>query len=101
MANPVTLSAGTQLVGSSDIAVGTAGAATRVFAVHIISSGGGAAVVSLRNGTSASDTIYLTLTGTTSTGATFAFGTNGFLFPSGCFVDVDTNTTSVAVAYGQ
>lgn len=90
--------AGVQLV-TADAAVGSAGKPVRVFSINIISGGGGAAVVSLRNGSSASDTIYVTETGTVSTGKTINFGTQGFAFPSGCFVDVDTNTTSVLVSY--
>lgn len=93
-------SSGSQLV-TADAVVGTSGAPTRVFSIHIISGGGGAAVVSLRNGTTTSGTIYVTQTGTTSTGATFPFGAYGQVFPAGCFVDVDTNTTSVLVAYSQ
>jgi len=89
-----------QLV-TADAAVGTSGASTRIYSIHIISGGGGAAVVSLRNGTSASATIYVTETGTTSTGKTITFGTYGAVFPAGCFVDVDTNTTSVLVSFSQ
>lgn len=89
--------AGSQLV-TADAAVGSSGVAVRVFAIHII-SGGTAAIVSLRNGTSASATPYVTQTGTISTGATFTYGLQGMLFPAGCFCDVDVNTTSVLVTY--
>lgn len=89
--------AGTQLV-TADIAVGRAGDACRVYSINII-SGGTAAVVSLRNGSTVGGTIYITETGTISTGKTFDYGAYGFLFPSGCFVDVDANTTSVLVSY--
>lgn len=89
--------AGSQLL-TADGAVGSSGKAVRVFAVHII-SGGVASVVSLRNGTSASDTAYVTETGTVGTGATFNYGTQGILFPNGCFVDVDGNTTSALVVF--
>ena len=97
---PATDISGSQLVGTSDAAIGVSGNATRVFNIHIL-SGGTAAIVSLRNGTAASATAYLTETGTISTGKTFDYGTKGMLFPSGCFVDVDTNTTSVLVAFEQ
>lgn len=93
-------SSGSQLV-TADLAVGTSGAVTRVFNIHIISGGGGGAVVTLKNGTSTSGTAYITETATVSTGKTFDYGMKGQLFPSGCFVDVDTNTTSVLVAYSQ
>lgn len=97
---PTVQNSGTTLIGTTDAAVGTAGVSTRVFVIHII-SGGTAAVVSLRNGATVSGTIYVTETGTISTGKTIAYGVNGITFPSGCFVDVDTNTTSVLVDYEQ
>lgn len=90
--------AGTQLV-TVDGVVNSAGTAVRVFAIHILSGGGGAAVVSLRTGSAVGGAIWITETGTVSTGKTFTYGTQGVWFPSGCFVDVDTNTTSVAVTY--
>ena len=91
---------GTQLA-TADIAVGVAGKPTRVFAIHILSTGGGGAVVALRDGATVSGTIYVQETGTTSTGKTFIYGKYGMLFPDGCFCDVDANTTSVAIAYEQ
>ena len=91
---------GTQLL-TADGVVGTSGVPIWVYAIHILSGAGGGAVVSLRNGTTASDTIYVTETGTASTGKTVLFGNGGLLFPAGCFVDVDTNTTSVAVSFSQ
>lgn len=90
--------AGTQLI-TADGVVGAAGTAVRVFAIHILSGGGGAAVVSLRSGSVVGGTIWVTETGTVSTGKTFTYNTPGIWFPSGCFVDVDANTTSVAVTY--
>lgn len=93
--------AGTTLIGTADAAVGTAGQAVRVFSIHILSGGGGATVVSLRNGSTVSGTVWVTETGIVSTGKTFNYGTQGILFPSGCFVDVDANTTSVLVSYNN
>ena len=90
--------AGTALI-TADAAVNTASVAVRVFAIHIISGAGGGAIVSLRSGGAVSGTIWVTETGTASTGKTFSYGLQGIWFPSGCFVDVDTNTTSVAVTY--
>lgn len=90
--------AGTQLI-TADGVVNSASVAVRIFSIHILSGGGGAAVVSLRNGAVVGGTIWVTETGTASTGKTFSYGTQGILFPSGCFVDVDANTTSVAVVY--
>ena len=90
--------AGTSLI-TADAALNTAGTAVRVFSIHIISGGGGGGVVNLRSGTVVTSTIWVTETGTVSTGKTFNYGTQGIWFPSGCFVDVDGNTTSVAVVY--
>src|SRR4051812_37811186 len=95
--------AGSQLF-TADGAVGTSGVAARVFTVHVISSSGATApVLALRNGTSASATVYIQQTGTATVGAgnTFHFGTQGVLFPAGCFCDVDSNTTSALVVYNQ
>lgn len=92
---------GSVLVGSSDAALITTlaqGEGVRVFNMHILSGGGGGAIVSLRNGQTVGGTIWITETGTTSTGKTFDYGINGHFFPAGVFVDVDTNTTSVLIA---
>jgi hypothetical protein len=92
---------GTQnvLQATGDSLIGEAGKATRVFAMHIIS--GTAAVVALRNGQAVGGTIYLQETGTANTGKTFTYGEFGMLFPAGCFLDLDANTTSALVAYSQ
>lgn len=92
--------AGTQVI-TVDGVVATASQAVRIFSIHIISGAGGGAVVSLRSGPVVGGTIWITETGTASTGKTFNYGTQGVLFPSGCFVDVDTNTTSVTVTYNN
>lgn len=90
--------AGTQVI-TADGVVGAAGVAVRIFAIHILSGGGGAAVVSLKTGSVVGGTAWITETGTTSTGKTFSYGTQGVFFPNGCFCDVDTNTTSVTVTF--
>jgi hypothetical protein len=90
--------AGTQAFTTSDGPVGTSGIAVRIFTLHII-SGGTASVVSLRNGTSTAGVAFITETGSISTGKTINFGTQGLLFPAGCFVDVDANTTNVTVTW--
>lgn len=91
---------GTQLI-TQDGVVGTSGSPVRIFAIHILSGGGGAAVVSLRSGTAVSGTIRIKETGTSATGKTFSYGKFGVLFEAGCYCDIDANTTSVAVAYEQ
>lgn len=87
------------IVGNTPTAIGTAGTGVRVFGLHIISSGGGASAVSLRNGSTAGGTILITETGTTSTGKTFNYGAHGMVFPAGCFVSTDANSADVTVTF--
>ena len=94
------MGAGSQLI-TADGVVATSGKPVRVYATHIISGAGGGAVVNLRSGTAVGDTIRITQTGTASQGVTFALGEHGFLFESGCYCDVDANTTSVLLAIRQ
>ena len=56
--------------------------------------------VLLRNGTAVTDTIYVDEVGSSNTGKTVNFG-NGFHFPAGGYVDVDSNVTSVIVSYDE
>lgn len=91
--------ASTQAIASgTDAAIGSSGIAVRIFTVHLISDGT-ATVTSLRNGTSSSATIYATETGTVSTGKTINYGTQGMLFPAGCFLDVDSHCVGGIVTY--
>lgn len=90
--------AGTQVI-TADGVVSSAGVAVRIFSIHVISGGGGAAVPVLRTGSVIGGAIWIQETGTVSTGKTFTYGTQGVWFPSGCFVDVDANTTSVTVTF--
>lgn len=79
--------------------VGRAGKPKMVYAAHIISTGGGAAVLTLKdNGTGG--TIYITNTGIVSTGSTVNFG-EGYFFPDDCFCTFGANTTSVLVSYEE
>lgn len=84
---------------TTDGVIGTSGSPIRVFWIHII-SGGTASVLAVHNGTSASGTQILSLTGTASTGATFNFA-GGARFPAGCYLNVDANVTSVTVGYTE
>ena len=86
---------------TADGVVGTSGKAVRIYGIHVISGAGGGAVINLRSGTVVGGTIRITSTGTASQGVTFLYGNNGQLFESGCFCDVDANTTSVLVNYIQ
>jgi len=93
------VNAGTQAIASgTDAAVGSSGAAVRVFTVHIISDGT-AGVAILRNGTSTAGAAYVTESGTINTGKTINYGTQGMVFPSGCFLDVDSHVTAGIVTY--
>lgn len=91
------LGGGTQLI-TADGVVGEAGKPIRIKALHILSTAT-PAVVALRAGTTASGTIQLQETGTASTGKLAYYGETGFFFPTGCFVDVDANTTSCLVSF--
>lgn len=95
----VTQEAGSVLI-SADGAVGTSGAATKVFAIHIISDGT-AGVVILRNGTGTGDTAFVQETGTINTGKTIVYGNKGYLFPAGCYCDVDSHALTTLVSYAQ
>lgn len=85
------------VIRTSDGELAGAGKRVRIFNMHIISGAGGGAVVSLINN-GASGTTYIKETATASTGKTFDYGANGHLFPNGCYVDVDANTTSVLIS---
>ena len=81
---------------TADGALISSGKPVRVYHIHEIYGGSSAGSV-LRNGTSASDTIYVQLTSTDSTGVSTDFGPHGVLFPSGCFYDEGTSVTSATI----
>lgn len=81
----------------TDVAVGVSGRGCRVYSLTV-QSGGTAAVVILRNGTSASGTAYAQLDGTISKTIIMNWA-GGLWFPGGCFCDVDANTTYATVGY--
>lgn len=82
---------------TADVECSTAGKPFRVFHMSVL-SGGTAAVVSLKNN-GASGTVYATCKASVvSVSNEFDFGTNGILFPQGCYIDVDGNTTSVTLS---
>ena len=87
-------------IKTADGVLGTSGAVTRVYSMHIL-SGGSAGVVNLRAGTLVTDTIWIQETGTASTGKTFVYGEKGNHFSGGVYVDVDANVTSVVISYSQ
>ncbi len=85
---------------TADGAVGTSGRELRVFAEHEIYGGTSTGSV-LRNGTADSDTIYISLTSSDSSGVTSTFGDQGFLFPDGCYFDEGTSVTSCLIQYRE
>lgn len=84
---------------TSDQVVGTTGSPIVVYGMNIISGGGGAGVVILRNGTTVAGTVVIQENGVTGQGKTISYGENGVVFPGGLFCDVDTNVTSVSVLH--
>jgi len=92
------LGKGYQVV-ASDIAITTAGTPVAVYGVNITSDGTAGAVL-LRNGSTVSGTLIMTLLGTASKTVHVNFGGVGVVFPDGCFVDVDAHVTpSCTVIY--
>lgn len=89
---------GNQLM-TTDGVVGTSGNPIRVFSIHMI-SGGSAGDINLRNGTTASDTIYVQMVGTASAGATISFA-GGQRFPDGCYYEESTAPTSALITYTE
>lgn len=88
------------IVSGTDAAIGPSGKPIRVFSVNFL-SGGTAGVLTLRNGTSASDTVFVTENGVISSGKTVEYGQTGIFFPAGCFMDIDVNVTGGVVAFAR
>lgn len=85
---------------TSDSIIGTTGRPIRLWAVNML-SGGTAGELVLRNGSTASDSIWVREQGTVSTGKTVEYGSQGILFPNGMFYDDDSNFTSVTIQYSE
>ena len=85
----------------ADGAVGTSGASVRLFTIHILAAGADVPEIKLYNGTSNAGTIYVQQKGAASTGKTFEFGEEGFLFPDGCFYEevTDAHVTSTLIEF--
>jgi hypothetical protein len=82
---------------TADGAVGPSGKPIRVFNWTVF-SGASAAKPVLRNGTSASGTLWASFTGTASAGASEDFH-EGRRFPDGCFYDHDANASNVVIEW--
>lgn len=68
---------------------------TRIFHIHLISSGTGASVIQISNGQTGS--IYISETGTSGKGADFDYGMWGMTFPASAYVTVDSNIVSASI----
>lgn len=88
------------IVSATDAAVGPSGKPIRVFSLNFL-SGGTAGVLILRNGTSASDTVFVTENGVISSGKTVQYGQTGIFFPAGCFLDVDANVAGGVISFAR
>lgn len=82
---------------TADAAIGVSGRAFVVWAVKILSATA-AGRVTLRNGTSASDTAITVLEGVANQEVTRdVAGGKGLVFPLGLFVDIDASVTNYVV----
>ena len=85
---------------TADGVVGTSGKPVRVFEFIVRSTSDGGAAVAVYNGTSTGGTKYDDLNGTTSLTVRIPY-VGGLLFPGGCYLDIDANTSYVTVIYTQ
>ena len=89
---------GTITVDASGV-VNTSGKPQRVYGLTITSNATAGGIVTLRNGTGATDTIFMTPQGKISdTTLITGFPAEGMYFPAGLYVSIGTNVT---VAYIQ
>ena len=86
---------------TADGLVGGSGKAIRVYSAVMQSGSGGAGELVLRDGTTASGTIYVQEAGTAASKTKTYNFCGGLTFPNGCFFDKDTNTDAVVVNYEQ
>ncbi len=63
--------------------------------IHLISTSGGGAVVTIANGLGGQQQINIT--GTTSKGIDFDFGVFGIVFPKGAYITTDGNISNAAI----
>ncbi len=85
---------------TADSIIGTTSRPIRLWAVNML-SGGTAGQLVLRNGSTASDAIWVREVGVASTGKTVAYGQEGILFPLGMFYDDDSNFTGVTIQFSE
>lgn len=85
---------------TADGVVGQSGSPIRVFNVEMLNDSSVGELV-LRNGTGASDTIFVKKNGVVVSDTDTYNWFGGIVFPSGCFFDKDTNTVAVVITYEQ
>ena len=83
---------------TADGPVNTSGAAVAVYTITINSGAVAAGQIALYDGTSTIGTLLLKLSGLQDDGFTVALN-KGHVFSNGCYVDIDSNTTSAVIWY--
>lgn len=97
---PDIFSGSTQRLTASGV-VGTSGQPTRVFSIQCTAFGS-AADFNLRNGTSASGTIYIKIAVAKPSNTDDNFGARGHLFPNGCYYELTgAGADSFVISYSQ
>jgi hypothetical protein len=86
---------------TADGVVGTSGKPVRIYSVVALSASGGAGTLVLRNGTTATDTIYVQQDGTAASKTDIFNFAGGLTFPDGAFFDKDTNIDAVVINFEQ
>lgn len=85
---------------TSDIAVGTSGKKVRIYGFIARATAGGVSVINIYDGTSTSGTLIDTINLAASTTDRPMYA-GGLSCQSGCFVDVDANTSFVIALFEQ
>lgn len=94
----VGITSGSTLYTADAIVGGIAGRPVRLFSAHWLSDGTARDLV-LRNGSTASDTIWIQKAGATSLTQDFITHEEGILFPDGLFLDYTASTVNVILTY--
>ncbi len=85
------------VIKTADSVIGVSGKPCRVFSVSWLSDGTARDLV-LRNGTTASDTIYVTLAGSANVSIVQNWE-GGLLFPDGCFLDFTASMVNAVIEF--
>lgn len=85
---------------TTDGVVGTSGKKIRLYGLIVRGGSGGATVVNVYDGTSTSGTLLDVINAAQDTTARIMYA-GGLSLQSGCFLDVDSNTSFVTAIYEQ